>query len=81
MSLGEYMQAMTSMITYAKDRNQGYPVVMPLIGTGASGAIQDKQEALKTIVQLLKARTSDIQTDYYIVIPPGEKDDVGIWGF
>lgn len=74
----EYVLALTEMLLYCNQRAQGYPVVLPLIGTGAANAEKNERIALEYIVHLLKLHRNLIGNDFYIVVHDREKDHIPI---
>jgi len=74
----EYILALTRLISYCNKRSQGYPVVMPLIGTGASAVEKDGRIALEYLLKLLKLHRDLIDCDFYIVVRDNVKDSISI---
>lgn len=74
----EYILALTRLILYCNKRSQGYPVVMPLIGTGASAAEKDERIALEYLLKLLKLHRNLIDCDIYIVVRENAKCSISI---
>lgn len=74
----EYVQALQNLIEFCNARSQGYPVILPLMGTGLSRANISHEEALGYMVGALKMNIDIINCDFHIVVWKGMKDKVSI---
>lgn len=74
----EYVLALQKLIEFCNARSQGYPVILPLMGTGLSRANISHEEALGYMVGALKMNIDIINCDFHIVVWKGMKDKVSI---
>lgn len=74
----EFVVAINRMIEYANARSQGYPVVLPIIGTGLARTNIHPADALQYIVSAFKINKEIINCDYYIIVSEKMKDSVPI---
>lgn len=77
-SLQDYALAMQKMIAAFDKESQGYPVLMPVIGTGRSRTDLQDREALEYLVEAFKINQTKIKSDVYIVIYESAKNRVAI---
>lgn len=66
------------MIEYCNTRSQGYPVIMPLIGSNLARTNIFQEDILKYLIQALKINRDKISADIHIVIWKGDKDNISI---
>lgn len=66
------------MIEYCNTRSQGYPVIMPLIGSNLARTNISQKDILKYLIQALKINRDKISADIHIVIWTGDKDNISI---
>ncbi len=57
---------------------QGYPVLIPIIGTGRSRTNLTEAEALEYMIAAFKINQSKITSDIYIVVYESAKNRVSI---
>ena len=74
----EYVFALQNLIEFCNVRSQGYPVILPLMGTGLSRANISHEEALSYMVSALHMNNDIINCDFHIVVWKGMKDKVSI---
>ena len=74
----EYAAAIQKLIEYCNQRSQGYPVVMPIIGTGLSRTNIDIADTLKFMINAFKINRDIINCDFHIVVWEGDKELVSI---
>lgn len=67
-SKSEYQEALDRLVQRIVDLSQGYPVFIPLIGTGLSGVCADDKLALDILIHTIKLRKEEIKCDIYIVL-------------
>lgn len=79
-SIEDYVLASIRLLEFCNKRSQGFPVVIPLIGTGAANTQRDAQLMLEFFVKLIKMNKVLINCDIHIVIKDGCKDEIGIAG-
>lgn len=76
----DFVEAIQRLIDYCNVRSQGYPVVLPILGTGLSRTSIGKQDALNYIISAFKLNQNNINCDFHIVVWTGDKDIVAIEG-
>lgn len=64
----EYITALDGLVKRIVDLSQGYPVFIPLIGTGLSGIGVDNKLALEILIHTIKLRKDEIKSDIFIVL-------------
>lgn len=74
----EFAEAIQKLIEFCNERSQGYPVVLPLMGTGLSRTNIPATEVLKYIVSAFRINKDIINCDFHIVVWDGMKDKVSI---
>ena len=74
----EYAVAIQRLIEFCNARSQGYPVVMPIIGTGLSRTNIEIRSTIKYLISALRINKDIINCDFYIIVWKGDKDKVSI---
>lgn len=74
----EFAEAVQKMIEYCNERAQGYPVVLPLMGTGLSRTNIPAGEALKYMVSAFRINRDIINCDFHIVVWKALKYEISI---
>lgn len=74
----EYVLCMQKLIEYFDMEAQGYPVLMPIIGTGRARADLQEREALEYLISAFKINQNKITSDVYIVVYESAKNRVAI---
>lgn len=74
----EYVNAMIKALKYCFARNQGYPVIIPLIGGGRSETKKEEKDILEFLVKLIQINKQSINCDIHIVIRETAKDTISI---
>lgn len=74
----EYILSLIKAIMYNNSRSQGKPLILPLIGGGASGTQKDERSILEYIVKLLKMNRLLINSDVFIVVHEKRRDNLAI---
>ena len=77
-SKADYVLAVQKMIDMFDNESQGYPVLMPIIGTGRSRTDLKETEALEYIIEAFRINKNKISSDIYIVIHESAKNRVFI---
>lgn len=77
-SRADYVLAIQKMIESFDNESQGYPVLMPIIGTGRSRTDLKEREALEYIIEAFRINKNRITSDIYIVIHESAKNRVSI---
>ena len=74
----EYVLCMQKLIEYFDMEAQGYPVLMPIIGTGRARTDLNEREALEYLISAFKINQNKITSDVYIVVYESAKNRVSI---
>ena len=77
-SLQEYVLAVQKMIEAFDKESQGYPVLMPIIGTGRSRTDLNEHEVLEYLIAAFKINQVKITSDIYIVVYESDENRVFI---
>lgn len=77
----EYSTALVRLIEYCNTRSQGFPVIIPLIGGGASNSQKSEKDILDYMIGLLKANRNIINSDIYIVVRNSGRDNISIFDY
>lgn len=78
-SKDEFVLAIQNLIEYCNTRSQGYPIIMPLIGSDLARTDIYKIDILKYLLQALRINRDKISADIHIVIWKGDKDKISIY--
>lgn len=74
----EFVLAIQRLIEYCNTRSQGYPIIMPLIGSNLARTDISQKDILRYLIQALKINREKISADIHIVIWKGDKDKISI---
>lgn len=77
----DYVLAIQKMIEFFDLEAQGYPVLLPIIGTGRSRTDLSENEALGYMIEAFKMNKTKITSDIYIVVFESAKNRVSISNF
>lgn len=74
----EYVLAIQKLIEYCNTRSQGYPIIMPLIGSNLARTNISQNDILKYLIESFRINRDKISADIHIVIWSGDKDKISI---
>lgn len=74
----EFCLAIQRLIEFCNSRSQGYPVILPLLGSDMARTNISQTEILSYIVNAFKVNKDKISCDFHIVIWEGDKDKISI---
>ena len=77
----DYVLAIQKMIETFDMEAQGYPVLIPIIGTGRSHTDLTENEALEYMIEAIKINQEKVTSDIYIVVYEDAKNRVSISNF
>lgn len=77
----DYVLAIQKMIEIFDLEAQGYPILIPIIGTGRSRTDLTEKEALEYMIEAFKINQTKITSDVYIVVYESAKNRVSISNF
>jgi hypothetical protein len=76
----EYVTALIKALKYCITRNQGYPIILPLIGGGRSETYKEENDILEYLVKLIKMNRQSINCDIHIIVRDSAKENIAISG-
>lgn len=74
----EYALAIVKLIEFCNERSQKYPVLLPLIGAGASETKKSESDILSFMVRTLALHKDLINCDVHIVVRDSGKESIAI---
>lgn len=74
----DYVISVQKMIESFDKESQGFPVLLPIIGTGRSRTNLNEREALEYMIEAFKINQNRINSDIYIVVYESAKNRVAI---
>lgn len=74
----DFILAIQRMIIYCNKHSQGYPVVLPLIGSGLARTNISKNEVLKYLIRAFEINKDIINCDFHIVVWEKDKENTTI---
>ena len=60
------------------EESEGFPVVLPLVGTGLSRTKKDQQDVLKYLINAFRINKAEINCDIHIVVRNDIKNEIAI---
>lgn len=76
----DYVVALVKLLQWCNRRSQKYPIVMPLIGAGASDLRKSEKDILDYLIKLIQMNRNLVNSDIHIVVRSSGKDSIGIAG-
>ena len=77
-SKADFALAVQKLIEFCNQNAQGYPVILPLLGSGLSRTTIGLNDILHYLVDAFAINKDIINNDFYIVVWKGDKDKVAI---
>jgi len=77
-SSGAVKQALVSLVDFYDKHGQGYPLYIPLVGTGLSRARMSARESFEAIRDVFTANRECVHGSVSIVVLPGTWDELGL---
>ena len=77
-SMQEYALAVQKLIESCNEESEGFPVVLPLVGTGLSRTKKDQQDVLKYLINAFRINKAEINCDIHIVVRNDIKNEIAI---
>lgn len=77
-TMQEFTIAVQKLIEACYEKSAGFPVVMPLVGTGLSRTKTDQQDVLKYLVNAFRLNRAEISCDIHIVVWEDIKEEIAI---
>lgn len=74
----DFVIAIQRMIEYCNKHSQGYPVILPLIGSGLSRTNINKNEVLRYLVRAFEINKDIINCDFHIMVWEQDKEEIAI---
>lgn len=77
-SMQEYTLAVQKLVEACNTESEGFPVIIPLVGTGLSRTKKDQHDVLSYLVSMFKVNRAEINGDIHIVIRENMKNEISI---
>lgn len=77
-SMQDYTLAVQKLIEACNIESEGFPIVMPIVGTGLSRTKKDQYDVITYLVSAFKLNKSEINSDIHIVILEDIKNEIAI---
>lgn len=77
-SIQEYVLAVQKLIEACNTESEGFPVVLPLVGTGLSRTKKNQQDILQYLINICRLNQSEINCDIHIVVRENVKNEIAI---
>ena len=77
-SKADFALAVQKLIEFCNQNAQGYPVILPLLGSGLSRTQIDLNNIMHYLVDAFAINKDIINNDFFIVVWKGAKDRVAI---
>lgn len=77
-SMQEYALAVQKLIESCNEESEGFPVVLPLVGTGLSRTKKNQQDVLKYLINAFRINKDEINCDIHIVVRDDMKNEIAI---
>lgn len=77
-TMQEYALAVQMLIEACNTESEGFPVLLPLVGTGLSRTKKEQEEALSYLLNAFKINRNEINCDIHIIVREDIKKEVSI---
>lgn len=77
-SMQEYALAVQKLIESCNAESEGFPVVLPLVGTGLSRTKKEQQAVLKYLINAFRINRDEINSDIHIVVRNDMRNEISI---
>lgn len=77
-SMQEYALAVQKLVEACNTESEGFPIVLPLVGTGLSRTKKDQQDVITYLINVFRLNKSEINCDIHIVVREDIKNEVSI---
>lgn len=77
-SMEEYVLAVQKLIQACNEESEGFPIVLPLVGTGLSRTKKEQLDVLTYLLNAFRLNKNEINCDIHIVIHENIKNEVAI---
>lgn len=77
-TMQEYVLAVQKLIEACNTESEGFPVVIPLVGTGLSRTNKGQEDIISYLINAFKLNKSEINCDIHIVIKEELKNEISI---
>ena len=74
----EYGVALVKALQYCIERNQGYPVILPLVGGGRAHTYYAENDILEFLIKLIQLNKLSINSDIHIIVRESAKETISI---
>lgn len=77
-NMNDYTTAMQKIVEACNIESEGFPVVLPIIGTGLSRTKKEQNDVISYMVNIFKINRNEINSDIHIVVREDIKNTVAI---
>jgi len=77
-SMQEYALAVQKLVEACNVESEGFPVVLPLVGTGLSRTKKEQQDVISYLINAFRVNKNEINSDIHIVVREDIKNEVAI---
>lgn len=77
-SMQEYALAVQKLVEACNTESEGFPIVLPLVGTGLSRTKKEQQDVISYLLNVFRVNKSEINCDIHIVVREDIKNEVAI---
>lgn len=77
-SMQDYSLAVQRLIEACNNESEGFPVVIPLVGTGLSRTNKEQNDVITYLLNAFKLNKSEINCDIHIIVQENMKKEISI---
>ena len=77
-TMQDYAVAVQKLIESCNIESEGFPVVLPIVGTGLSRTKKDQVDVIKYLVNAFRLNKNDINCDIHIIVNENIKKEISI---
>jgi hypothetical protein len=77
-TMQEYALAVQKLVEACNEESEGFPVVLPLVGTGLSRTKKEQQDVISYLLNAFRVNKSEINCDIHIVVREDIKNEIAI---
>ncbi len=77
-TMQDYTLAVQKLIEACNSESEGFPIALPLVGTGLSRIKKDQCDVLRYLISTFRINKAEINSDIHIIIREELKDEIAI---
>jgi hypothetical protein len=77
-TMQDYALAVQKLVEACNEESEGFPVVIPVVGTGLSRTKKEQHDVISYLINSFKLNKTEINCDIHIVIRDDIKNQVAI---